>query len=87
MGKTSLLGRNKAGEIIEEVSEVGPKNRPKNFWVEELSSAQNVRRYFPMQKKFSYVRKSFITETRQFYGIILLVYLHDLNAFLYVPGI
>ena len=53
-------------ETMKEVSEVGPKNQKKNFWVEELFSSLNVSRYFPVSKKFSYVK----TETRKFYAII-----------------
>ena len=40
---------------MKEVCEVGPKNLQKNFRVEELFSAQNVSRYFPVQEKFSYI--------------------------------
>ena len=49
------LPRNKTAEIMKEVCEVGPKNLQKNFRVEELFSAQNVSRYFPVQEKFSYI--------------------------------
>ena len=49
------LPRNKTAEIMKEVSEVGPNNLQKNFRVEELFSARNVFRYFPVQKKFSYI--------------------------------
>ena len=41
------LARNKTAEIMK-VCEVGPKNLRKNFRVEELFSAQNVSRYFPV---------------------------------------
>ena len=49
------LARNKTAEVMEEVCEVDLKNLRKNFRVEELFSARNVSRYFPVKKKFSYV--------------------------------
>ena len=45
---------------MEEVYGVGPKNLQTIFRVEELFYARNVSRYFPVQKKSSYVN----TETR-----------------------
>ena len=36
---------------MEEVCEVGPKNLRTNFRVEELFSARNISRYFPVYKK------------------------------------
>ena len=41
---------------MEEVYGVGPKNLWTHFRVEELSSARNVSRYLPLQKKSSYVK-------------------------------
>ena len=40
---------------MKEEFEVGPKNMRKNFQVEELFSARNISRYFPVLTKFSYV--------------------------------
>ena len=65
---------------MEEVCEVGPKNLRENIRVEELFLARSVSRYFPLQKKSSYVN----TETRKFYAIIvniLLVCLYDQDVF------
>ena len=49
------LAQNKTEEIMKEEFEVGPKNMRKNFQVEELFSARNISRYFPVLTKFSYV--------------------------------
>ena len=35
-------------QILEEVCEVGHKNLPKNFRVEQILSTRNVSRYFPV---------------------------------------
>ena len=45
---------------MEKVCEVGPKKLRKNFLVEDIFSARDVSRYFPVNKNFSYVN----TETR-----------------------
>ena len=52
---------------MEELFGVGPKNLQTNFRIEELFSAQNVSRYFPVSKKSVYVN----TKTSKFCAVIL----------------
>ena len=68
-----------------EVCGVGIKNLPANFRVEDLFWSRNVFRYFLVQINSSYIN----TEPDNLcnYFEHLLVYLYDLDDFLYVPGI